>query len=184
MVGSSKIIKSGLFIIALDMSRRRLIPPESSETLARRFSVNSMNSSNSLARSLATPDGILKNLAYTVRFSSTGNSSSKFASWGTTPKRCLILRPEVLVSSPKTFSEPEVDGDTHPIIRIVVVLPAPLGPRKPKHSLVLTSKSIPRTASVVSKAFLNPHASTIEISEVTFRPFFQVNVMVNDLNLS
>ena len=42
--------------------------------------------------------------------------------------------------------EVERTGDTQVIIRVVVVLPAPLGPRKPKHSPSWTSKSIPSTA--------------------------------------
>ena len=38
-------------------------------------------------------------------------------------------------------------GDTQAIMRIVVVLPAPLGPRKPKTSPGCTSKSMPSTAT-------------------------------------
>ena len=35
---------------------------------------------------------------------------------------------------PRTVSVPSVIGETQPIIRIVEVLPAPFGPRKPKAS--------------------------------------------------
>jgi hypothetical protein len=48
---------------------------------------------------------------------------------------------------PRTSSRPEVGGSAHDIIRIVVVLPAPFGPRKPKHVSAGTSKLIERTAS-------------------------------------
>ena len=41
----------------------------------------------------------------------------------------------VLVTGiPRTSSRPQVGGSAHAIIRIVVVLPAPFGPRKPKHA--------------------------------------------------
>src|SRR5207248_2377910 len=39
---------------------------------------------------------------------------------------------------------------------MVVVLPAPLGPRKPNTSPVATSKSTPRTASISSKRLTSP----------------------------
>src|SRR5688572_5636718 len=46
-------------------------------------------------------------------------------------------------------------------MRTVVVLPAPLGPRKPKSSPRETSRSIPRTASIPPlKVRLRPLAST------------------------
>ena len=44
------------------------------------------------------------------------------------------------------MSVPSVTGETHPIIRIVVVLPAPFGPRKPNDSPGATSKSTWSTA--------------------------------------
>ena len=49
-------------------------------------------------------------------------------------------------SIPSTVSSPEVTGETQVIIRMVVVLPAPLGPRKPKHSPARTEKEMPSTA--------------------------------------
>ena len=42
---------------------------------------------------------------------------------------------------------------------IVVVLPAPLGPRKPKTSPRATSKLTPRTASISPKDFCRPETS-------------------------
>jgi hypothetical protein len=47
---------------------------------------------------------------------------------------------------PKTVTEPAVMGDTQWIILMVVVFPAPLGPRKPKHSPSSISNDMPSTA--------------------------------------
>src|SRR3954454_3458433 len=55
-------------------------------------------------------------------------------------------------------SSPEVTGDTHPTIRIVLVLPAPFGPRKPKLSPLATSKSIASTAVKSSNFLVSPRA--------------------------
>ena len=54
--------------------------------------------------------------------------------WGTTPRRARISGPSVAGSMPSTRSSPAVTGDMHAIMRIVLVLPAPLGPRKPNDS--------------------------------------------------
>jgi hypothetical protein len=56
---------------------------------------------------------------------------------------------------PRTRSSPDVIGDTQPIIRIVDVLPAPLGPRKPNASPGRTSKSMPSTAVKVVNRFVS-----------------------------
>ena len=58
-----------------------------------------------------------------------------------------MAREEVRTSRPETVSAPEVTGDTHVTILRVVVLPAPFGPRKPKHSPFSTLKSMPSTAT-------------------------------------
>ena len=51
-----------------------------------------------------------------------------------------------------------VIGETHPIIRIVEVLPAPLGPRKPNDSPGATSKSMASTAVNSPNRFVRPRA--------------------------
>ena len=50
-------------------------------------------------------------------------------------------------SRPRIESDPEVGCDTAEIIRIVLVLPAPFGPRKPKLSPRSMEKLTPLTAS-------------------------------------
>jgi hypothetical protein len=57
-----------------------------------------------------------------------------------------------------TRSVPPLSGATHPIIRMVELLPAPLGPRKPNASPRCTSKSMPSTAVNVAKRFVRPRA--------------------------
>ena len=49
------------------------------------------------------------------------------------------------------MSVPSLTGETQPIIRIVEVLPAPFGPRKPNDSPGATSKSIASTAVNVAE---------------------------------
>jgi hypothetical protein len=53
---------------------------------------------------------------------------------------------------------PAEGGETHPIIRIVELLPAPFGPRKPNASPRATSKSMPSTAISVPNSFRRPRA--------------------------
>jgi hypothetical protein len=61
--------------------------------------------------------------------------------------RRLTVRPSTQARRPSTDSSPPLGGDEQEIIFMVVVLPAPFGPRKPKHSSDRTLKSMPRTAS-------------------------------------
>src|SRR5688500_7094494 len=62
---------------------------------------------------------------------------------------------------PGAIRAPALGGAVHAIIRIVVVLPAPFGPRKPKHWRSATSKSMPRTAVTSPYRLTRPRASTI-----------------------
>src|SRR6185436_15225635 len=64
-------------------------------------------------------------------------------------------------------SVPAETGETQPIIRIVELLPAPFGPRKPKASPRLTSRSIPSTATSSPKRLIRPRAWIIEPFELT-----------------
>src|ERR1700712_1612552 len=83
--------------------------------------------------------------------------------------RPRISGPSVAGSSPRMRSSPEVTGETAAIIRIVLDLPAPLGPRKPNDSPRRTSTSMPLTASTTSPDLLvndlrRPTARIIESS--------------------
>src|SRR3954454_4596212 len=63
-------------------------------------------------------------------------------------------------SWPATYAAPEVGRASVQSMLMVVVLPAPLGPRKPKTSPAATSKLTPRTASRSPKALRSSRTST------------------------
>src|SRR6516225_4640897 len=67
-------------------------------------------------------------------------------------------------SCPATLAEPEVGSARVHRILIVVDLPAPFGPRKPKVSPAATSKPMPRTASISPYLLVS---SLTEIAGVT-----------------
>src|SRR6476659_10577857 len=91
-------------------------------------------------------------------FSRTVSALSSVSSCGTTPRRERIFTPSRAGSRPKTLSVPSVTGETHPIMRMVEVFPAPFGPRKPNASPRWRSKSIPSTATKSSKRLTRPRA--------------------------
>ena len=66
--------------------------------------------------------------------------------------------PSAAGSMPSTRSTPSVTGETQPIMRMVELLPAPLGPRKPKASPRRTSKSTASTAVNDPKRLVSPRA--------------------------
>src|ERR1700692_593988 len=57
-----------------------------------------------------------------------------------------------------TLSTPSDTGETQPIMRMVELLPAPFGPRKPNASPRCTSKSTPSTAVRLPNCFTSPRA--------------------------
>ena len=72
--------------------------------------------------------------------------------------RARIVAPDRAGSRPKTRNVPAVTGETAPIILMVEVLPAPLGPRKPNASPAATWKSTASTAVNEPKRFVRPVA--------------------------
>src|SRR5258708_28607152 len=74
----------------------------------------------------------------------------------------------VAVSCPATRAVPDVALASVQRILIVVVLPAPLGPRKPKVSPLVTSKSMPRTAWTSPYCLVRPETY---ITASGLRPF-------------
>ena len=77
----------------------------------------------------------------------TVKSGSRLSAWGTIPVRCRISRRLLSILSPKILRTPEVLGDCPRTMRKVVVLPAPLGPKRPKQLPRGISRSSPETAS-------------------------------------
>src|SRR5580658_4683955 len=72
--------------------------------------------------------------------------------------RARMLGPSTAGSIPRIRSSPPDTGDMQAIIRIVEVLPAPFGPRKPKASPRPISKSIASTATNSPNRFVSPLA--------------------------
>src|SRR3989440_3026718 len=111
-----------------------------------------------------------------MMFSRTVNSMSSVSCGGTTPRRGRISAPRVIGSSPRMRSVPPDGGETQPIMRIVEVLPAPFGPRKPNASPRSTSKSTPSTATSSPNRFTSPRAwtsgscSVASATPATYRP--------------
>ena len=93
------------------------------------------------------------------RFSRTVSSVSSVSCCGTTPRRARICGPSRRrVEVEDRAACPPVIGETQPIIRIVEVLPAPFGPRKPNDSPGATSKSIASTAVNSPNRLVRPRA--------------------------
>src|SRR5271156_4567423 len=69
--------------------------------------------------------------------------------------------PSLVGSIPSTLSVPPLSGLMHEIIRMVDVLPAPFGPRKPNDSPLAMLKSTPSTATKSPKRLTSPCASTM-----------------------
>src|SRR5689334_18283905 len=85
---------------------------------------------------------------------------SRVSACGTTPRRARIAEPSRTGSLSRMRSVPPLGGDMHPIMRMVELLPAPFGPRKPNASPCCTSKSIPSTATRSPKRLISPRACT------------------------
>src|SRR5665213_588357 len=102
-----------------------------------------------------------------ITFSRTVSSVSSVSCCGTTPRRARISGPFRTGSSPRMRSVPPLGGETQPIIRIVELLPAPFGPRKPNASPLATSKSMPSTATRSPKRFTRPRAWINDCSAFT-----------------
>src|ERR1700722_18370874 len=73
-------------------------------------------------------------------------------------------------SIPSTRRVPSLRGLMHEIIRMVDVLPAPLGPRKPNDSPLAMVKSTPSTATKSPKRLTSPCASTMGAGTVAPAP--------------
>src|SRR5688572_17968572 len=91
-------------------------------------------------------------------FSRTVSSRSSVSCCGTTPSLARICGPSAPGSRPRILSVPALTGETQPIIRIVELLPAPFGPRKPNASPGCTSRSMPSTATRSPKRLTRPRA--------------------------
>src|SRR5579872_553491 len=148
VVGSSRKSTVGECTSALARSSLRFIPPEYVFVRRSAASVSPTSWSSSDARVRAARPWI----PYSPHCSSSSSrpvwTGSRPISCSATPIRRRTEAPSVATSKPATNARPEVGGSSVHSIRTVVVLPAPLGPRKPKTSPAETVRSIPFTASI------------------------------------
>ena len=135
-VGSSRIRSGGLWNMACMSPIFCLFPRESRRIGRRRSAPNRSASSCPYPRS-PTPRSRAKNLSSPspVVLSSRANSPGRL------PTRARTSTLSLRVSSPKTSARPPVGRMNPSSVRMVVVLPAPFGPRKPKTSPGKTSRS-------------------------------------------
>ena len=123
-------------------------------------SVSENFSSSSSARSLTVFLGSPYRSPISRRFSLPVSNSSTVAAWAVSPMALRTSAGSVCTSYPATRAVPEVGGLRVVIMRIVVVLPEPLGPSSPSTDPVGTEKEIPSTA-VKSPNFLTRFSASI-----------------------
>src|SRR2546425_1456810 len=101
---------------------------------------------------------------------STFNPWSKLSCCWTTPICARILRPSVFRSCPSTVARPDVGGRRVVSILIVVVFPAPFGPRNPKTSERAMSNETRSTATLSPKYRDNSSTRTTCSRVMTVEP--------------
>ena len=79
---------------------------------------------------------------------------SRVLFWVTTPIRRFTPTGSATTSMPATQARPPVGSTSVVSMPIVVDLPAPLGPSRPKNSPPLTSRSMPQTAGTSPREVL------------------------------
>jgi len=146
VVGSSRNSRSGVTIRLAAMSSRRRIPPEYPPTVRPAASVRSNAASSSSARRRPPARGRPCRRPRTIRFSYPVRSSSRAANWPVTATRARIASRSPTRSCPRTRAVPPSARVKVARMRIVVVLPAPLGPRNPYTWPRRTVRSIPSSA--------------------------------------
>ncbi|MNQ99150.1 hypothetical protein D3C85_1148740 [compost metagenome] len=148
VVGSSMTSRSGSLIRARATVRRRRMPPDRSRTCASaRFSSRANSSSIGTRRDISADDRP-KYRPKMRRFSITEKSGSRLSNCGTTPTRMRACGARCGIGSPHSMSVPEAGVVRPSSMRSVVVLPAPLGPSRPKHWPRWTSRSRLSTTTV------------------------------------
>src|SRR5256885_6501486 len=122
------------------------MPPENVFTKSSRRSHSSNMRSRVSVRSRRARRGTWYRTPWISMFSHAVRSLSRLGSWNTTPKRRRISVWCVVGSSPSSSREPLVGRSRVVSILMVVVLPAPFGPRNAKISPARTSNETSLTA--------------------------------------
>ena len=123
------------------------MPPENVITGWSRRSARPTISSIWSIRAGMTPGSIPYSSAWNHRFCSAVRRTSSVGSWKTRPMWRRTSSRWLTTSKPLTRAAPDVGSARVQSMLIVVLLPAPLGPRKPKTSPGGTVNDTPRTAS-------------------------------------
>src|SRR5947199_10685546 len=148
-VGSSRNNTFGVCSSPRAISRRRFMPPENVFTRSSRRS-HSSNIRNRIShRSRRARRATWYSTPWISMFSHAVSSLSRLGSWNTTPNRLRTSVRCVVTSRPSSSSEPDVGCNRVVSILMVVVLPAPFGPRNAKISPGRTSKETSLTAMMV-----------------------------------
>ncbi len=141
------------------ISSRRFMPPEKACVCWPRRSHSSNSLSSDSLRPRRSRRGTEYSAACSSMFSCAVNTPSRLGSWNTMPKRRRAWCGWAATSSPSMRMLPLVGFSSVVSILMVVVLPAPLGPRKANTSPRPTVKSRPRTAWKVPKVRTSPWTS-------------------------
>src|SRR3954447_17318203 len=155
-VGSSSSSSRGRCTSARAMSSRRRMPPDSSSTFVSRRSPRFATATARSTAARRSPRGTRYRCANTRRFCSTVSVMSRLSSCGTTPHSARATFDCPGSVYPSTSISPSSAIACAVSIRIVVLLPAPLGPSRPTHVPTGTSRSRPATAVIGPKRFTTP----------------------------
>src|SRR5574341_60210 len=153
-VGSSRNRTRGRCMRPRAIRSRRRRPPERCSTGVFLFSQSPVNRRSSSVLAPRSEGFIRWSLPWYSRFWAAVRSMSRFRSCGTTPIAVFTARGCSTTSCPATRAVPEAGGESVVSIRIVVVFPAPFGPRSPKTSPFCTEKLTDCTAARLPKYFV------------------------------
>ena len=146
VVGSSRKSTLGRPTRLAARSRRRRMPPEKVFTSVSAASTRSSCSRSSPARWRASPLGRPYSRPTISRLNRPVRRPSTVASWAATPMRRRTWSASSTTSKPATDPEPSVGTARVVRMRIAVVLPAPLWPRRPSTVPGATLRSRSRRA--------------------------------------
>ena len=170
VVGSSRKISGGRVIRLAARSSRRRMPPENCESGRSAASSSPNCSSRRTAVARASAERMPCRRPKSHRFSVAVRFSSTDAYWPVTPISWRTRCGSRATSTPKIRASPASIGRSVASIRSIVVFPAPFGPRTPRISPWLTSRSMPSTARRAPKFFTSPLAWTAAVSVISVPP--------------
>ena len=155
VVGSSRNSTRGSPIMASAMDRRRFIPPLSSHAFFKRCG-HRLTRTRRFSTTEAMVEGTTQRMAARMRMCwRTVSCGQRMLSWLHTPRICCTCDMSSRTLSPHTYASPNVGAYSPVSTWMVVVLPAPLWPRRQKHSLLFITTVSSLTAVVPLKSFVS-----------------------------